>query len=59
MNTRKHPRTLNDAFPFGPEYGCAITRFASDRRGSTVADVALAVVIGVLLATALVAWWTS
>lgn len=27
MNTpRRHPRTLNDAFPFGPSYGCAIER---------------------------------
>jgi len=27
MNTRKFPRTMNEAFPFGPEYGCSITRY--------------------------------
>ena len=59
MNTRKYPRTLNEAFPHGPSYGCAITRFESDRRGSVIADVLLAVVIGVLLAACLVAWWSS
>lgn len=26
MNTRKYPRTLNEAFPHGAEYGCAIER---------------------------------
>ena len=26
MNTRKYSRTLDEAFPFGPEYGCAIER---------------------------------
>lgn len=25
-NTRRHPRTLAEAFPYGPEYGCAIER---------------------------------
>lgn len=26
MNTRRYPRTLNEAFPHGAEYGCAIER---------------------------------
>ncbi len=26
MNTRRYPRTMNDAFRTGPEYGCAIER---------------------------------
>lgn len=25
-NTRRYPRTLNEAFPYGPSYGCAIER---------------------------------
>lgn len=25
-NTRRYPRTLAEAFPRGPEYGCAIER---------------------------------
>ena len=30
----RHPRTLDEAFPFGPQYGCAICRH---RRPSYVA----------------------
>ena len=26
MNTRRYPRTMNDAFRTGPEYGCSIER---------------------------------
>ena len=26
MNTRRYPRTMNDAFKTGPEYGCSIER---------------------------------
>ena len=26
MNTRRYPRTSAEAFPIGPEYGCAIER---------------------------------
>lgn len=29
MNTRRYPRTLNEAFPKTPDYACAIER---DRR---------------------------
>lgn len=31
MNTRRYSRTLNEAFPFGAEYGCAIERPAPNR----------------------------
>lgn len=33
MNTRRFPRTLNDAFPFGAEYGCAIERSSRGQSG--------------------------
>ena len=26
MNTRRYPRSSAEAFPIGPEYGCAIER---------------------------------
>ena len=55
MNTRRYPRTLNQAFPFGPEYGAAIERPAP----SVIADLALAAVIGLGLAALLVAWWSA
>jgi len=51
MNTRRYPRTMNEAFPFGPEYGCAITRYRN--HGATFKDYALAIVIGVALAALL------
>ncbi len=31
MNTRRYPRTMAEAFPHGPEYGCAIERPAPNR----------------------------
>jgi len=30
-NTRRFSRTLNEAFPYGAEYGCAIERPAPNR----------------------------
>lgn len=57
MNTRKYPRTLAEAFPRGPEYGCAIETPATT--GERVIDAAFAVFIGVCLAAALVSWWSS
>lgn len=56
MNTRKYARTLDEAFPFGPEYSSAITRVY---RRPIFADVAIAVIIGVLLAYGLFAWAVS
>lgn len=26
MNSRRYSRSMREAFPFGPEYGCAIER---------------------------------
>lgn len=57
MNTRRYPRTLREAFPFGAEYGAAIERPA--RTPEIVADIVLAVVIGIGFAALLVHWWSS
>ena len=57
MNTRRYPRTLNQAFPFGPEYGAAIER--PSRVPAVLSDAALAAVIGLGLAALLVAWWSA
>lgn len=57
MNTRRYPRTMDEAFPHGAEYGCAIERPETD--GERMAGVVLAVLIGIGLACALVHWWSS
>lgn len=57
MNTRKFSRTMDQAFPFGPEYGCSIEKPVNT--WERVADVVLAVVIGTCLALALSHWWTA
>ena len=57
MNTRKYPRTLAEAFPHGPEYGCALER--PETAGEKMAGVVLAIMIGIGLACALVNWWAS
>lgn len=57
LNTRRYPRTLDEAFPGGAAYGCALERPAP--RGERLAGVALAICIGVALAAALVSWWAS
>lgn len=33
MQTRRYPRTLDEAFPFGPAYGCAIEHTRSPAYG--------------------------
>jgi len=44
--TKKYARTMQDAFPFGPEYGCAIEvsrpLFARTRSASLAVAVCLA-----------------
>lgn len=52
MQTRRHPRTLDEAFPFGPRYGCAIERADSRDYGVAwwVCMAVLAVVTLVLCA---------
>lgn len=57
MNTRRYPRTLNEAFPHGVDYGCAIDR--PETSGEKLAGVALAVAISAGLAWLLVCWWSS
>lgn len=49
MNTRKFPRTSAEAFPRGPEYGCAIER---PSRGHRVANWTMAFAFAYLIALA-------
>ena len=57
MNTRKYPRTMDEAFPHGAEYGCAIER--PETSGEKLAGIVLAIVIGICLSGVLVQWWSS
>lgn len=59
--TRRHPRTLNEAFAHGPQYACGIERTTppSETTAERVLGVALACFIGFTLATALVSWWAA
>ncbi len=57
MTTRKHPRTLDEAFPFGADYACAVTR--PGNRHEYLADWALAIIIAFCLAAAMVSWWAA
>lgn len=57
MSAHKFARTLDEAFPYGAEYGCAVTRYESI--AGRWAGYALAILIGVLLAAWLVKWWSS
>jgi hypothetical protein len=49
MNRTRFARTLDEAFPFGPEYGCAITRY---ERKAGQASVYVACAIGFVAALA-------
>jgi len=52
MNPRKHPRTLNEAYPFGPEYGCSVEHYKPSSAGDIAVAVALvigAVTVGLVL----------
>lgn len=53
--TRRYPRSLAEAFPDVRAYAIEHTT----RHRSTLADIALAVVIGAALATALVYGWAA
>ena len=57
MNSRKFPRTMDQAFPFGAEYGCAIEKPVTT--GERIVDALFAAFIGVCLAAAFVSWWSS
>jgi hypothetical protein len=51
--SRKHPRTLDEAYPFGARYSCSVERY---RRRESLADWLLAIMIGVVLAALLFFW---
>jgi len=55
MNTRKYPRTLDEAYPFGPEYGCSIEHYKPGR----IADIAVAIalVIGAVTVGLVLGGW--
>ena len=55
MNSRKFSRTMDEAFPFGPKYGCAIEK---PRRSEIVADYALAIGIALALAVGMVKYFS-
>ncbi len=44
-NTRRFSRTLNEAFPYGPQYGCAIERPAPRRTRTGLLVCALIVAL--------------
>jgi len=56
MNTRKFSRTMDEAFPFGPSYGCAIEK---PNRTEKALDYAIATAFGILLAFGAIAYFTS
>lgn len=56
MNTRKYPRTLNEAFPSGPEYGCAVTSFARDPMANLAIKVVIVVLVVPTIVSALMGW---
>ena len=59
--TRRHPRTLNEAFAHGPQYACGIERTtpSAETTAERVFGVALACFIGFALAMLLVSWWAA
>lgn len=56
MQTRKHPRTLNEAFPRTAEYGCAIERPSKRER---IAEYLGAICVGLMFASLLVIGWSQ
>jgi hypothetical protein len=54
VNTRRYPRTLNEAF--GPYETGPVHPMPED---TPLRDYLLAIAIGIGLAAALVAWWSS
>jgi hypothetical protein len=52
--TRKHPRTLDQAYPFGASYGCPVEHYR--RPVNRWYDYMLAVIIGLVLAALLFFW---
>lgn len=54
---RRHPRTLTEAF--GPYTSHNVAPMRDPPRNNPVHNATLATVIGVLIAIALVAWWSA
>jgi len=54
MNTRRYPRTTNEAFMNTPEYGCAIER--PYHRGDRAVAIALAFAAVYLICMAVWEW---
>lgn len=54
MNTRKYPRSLNEAFPHTADYACSVERpmFARDRVASWAVGLMLVVAVVVLWSVA-------
>ncbi len=50
MNTRRYPRTLNEAFPRTAEYGCAIERTTRFNYGLNARVIMVVLVCLVLMA---------
>jgi len=55
MTTSKFHRTMNEAFPFGPSYGCAIEKPSKTEKAL---DYAVAISFGILLAFGMVAYFS-
>ena len=55
--TRRYPRTLAEAFPADARHAYAIER--GSRRIDSVGSVLLACALGLMLALALVHWWST
>jgi hypothetical protein len=51
--TRKHPRTLNEAFPSGTEYANSIEHY----RRTDTSGITIVLVVGIVLALAIVGSW--
>ena len=51
--SRRHPRTLDEAYPFGAEYGCSVEHYRPVNRWY---DYMLAIAIGLVLAALLFFW---
>ena len=57
MNTRKFPRTMDEAFPHGINYGCSIER--RDTTGDALMRIVFALVAGIGGAAMLVHWLSA
>jgi hypothetical protein len=56
--TKKFARTMNEAFPHGVDYACAIERYRAPK-WEKWADIGLAVAVGLCLAYGLYQWMAA